>query len=71
MEMHNFTKSNFQPRAIASHPFELHGCDGFATFQQVNPGAFCQLPEGYEACHEGFRPYQFAANGRIIGVKLD
>ena len=70
MQMHNYAQSTFQVRAVAQKPFTTHGCDSLDAFRKAHPGDFVQLPEGYEACKAGFRPYR-CADGRLIGLKLD
>ena len=70
VSIHNFYRTSFQERANREKPFTAHGCDNFAVFQAAVPGAFCVLPDGYEACHDGFRPYK-RDDGKIIGVKVD
>lgn len=70
MQIHHFYKSNFASAAHALTEHTLHGCDSFAVFQQSHPGKFIALPDNFEPCKPGFRPYQ-KDDGKIVGLKLD
>ena len=70
MQIHQFYKTTHATTAYAKPPHTLYGCDSLATFQKSHPGEFIALPDGYEPCQPGFRPYK-QDSGVIVGLKVD
>lgn len=70
MKQHNFHRTANTVNAYPTTAFRIHGCDSFATFQQVRPGALCELPPGYERLHPGFVAYR-CDDGEVIGLAQD